>query len=296
MNHIARRQNEPDFLKKLAASNHLYDQSVRIAYIQLVTAIAIAIIFPTLANAYPEARGILTISTLIYFFIQIFFLHSWETEKRTDATILQELFDTELYNLEWNSVIAGEELNEQRLAKHLSKKHKIKTQELLNWYPPAVSDVPLDIARTMCQRANVWWNGHLRQTCSLIISIIALITLATVIIANRTLPLAELAAHIVLFLPLFEILALTSISYRKSAKRMARLTELLDSYLQAYLENKNFKVDKKTSRRVQDEIFRNRASARPTPRFIYALLQAKYKKIINLSAHDFITQYAREKN
>lgn len=291
MNSIAEQQNQPDFLKKLAASNRLYDQSVHIAYLQFLTAVAIAIIFPALTNKYPEYSGYLTVGTLFYFLIQIFCLDRWENSKRLDATILQELFDTELFGLHWNPVVAGEKLNQTRINKHLAKNKKINKKELLNWYSPAVSEVPLSIARIMCQRSSAWWNGHLRQTCSNTINVTALIILAAIIAQNYMLPLEKLATHIVLLLPLFEILASTSLSYRQSAERMGTLTRMLDSFLKNYLEDRNFVVDHATSRAIQDEIFRNRALARPTPRFIYALLQSKYKKIMNLTAHDFMIKY-----
>lgn len=295
MNPIAELQNQPQFLEKLAASNRLYDQSVRIAYLQLLTAISIAVIFPAIANEYPQYSGYLTVGTLFYFLIQIFCLDNWETNKRVDATILQELFDTELFALNWNPVVAGEKLDHARLNKHLAKNKIIDKEELHNWYPPAVAEVPLPIARIMCQRSSAWWNGHLRQTCSNFISGLAIVILAGVIIQNFNLPLEKLATHIILFLPLFEILATTSLSYRQSAERMGMLTRMLDSFLQQYSQDPTFEVDQATSRAIQDEIFRNRSSARPTPRFIYAMLLSKYKKIMNLNAHDFIVEYTKGK-
>lgn len=293
MNGIAELQNQPQFLEKLSASNRLYDQSVGVAYIQFIIAVIIAIVFPILSNYFPAYQGWLTIGTLLYFIVQVFYLHEWEGRRRHDATVLQEIFDTELFSLPWNEVIAGERMTDEQLKKYLRKNKNLDKEENLNWYPPAVAEVSLPMARIMCQRSSVWWNSRLRRTCAQIIMGLNIVIIVALLWIYRNAPAGSFSNHLVLFLPLFEILITTAFSYRKSANRMHRLRVILDNFLKKYLEDKQYQVPEDTSRAIQDEIFRNRASARPTPRFIYAMLLARYKKTMNLSAEEYIAKLLR---
>jgi hypothetical protein len=92
------------------------------------------------------------------------------------AMLLQERFDTELFELPWNDQLGPVPLDED--VHHLAAKYKGTPDEKRDWYVN-VSDLPLVYAIPICQRQNLAWDFQLRRTWGWAIG---MVTIAWVVI------------------------------------------------------------------------------------------------------------------
>jgi hypothetical protein len=77
------------------------------------------------------------------------------------AMLLQERFDTELFELPWNDQLGDVPLDEE--IHHLATKYKDQPEAKRDWYVD-VSNLPLGYAVPICQRQNLIWDSQLRRS------------------------------------------------------------------------------------------------------------------------------------
>ncbi|MEV6637360.1 S-4TM family putative pore-forming effector [Actinoplanes sp. NPDC051470] len=78
---------------------------------------------------------------------------------RTSAT-LQELLDTTLFNLPWNSVLAGDPLSEEEVSR-LSRRYRGDQKPLLDYYLVSTAGWPYDVL--FCFEQNLAWGSRVRR-------------------------------------------------------------------------------------------------------------------------------------
>lgn len=100
---------------------------------------------------------------LLFGLVEILFIDSWLKRRLAEGAKLQEEFDCEVLGMQWNELVAGEKVDHERV--HSASRNRLDSkseQQLRDWYPTAVGRLPLHLARVLCQRENLMYDGRVR--------------------------------------------------------------------------------------------------------------------------------------
>jgi hypothetical protein len=97
--------------------------------------------------------------------LNIFPFTSLEDKFREKAAKIQELFDCDVLQMPWKREIIGIPPPADLVVEYAEKYNpkNYLNQPLENWYTGPVDDLPLPLARIVCQRANLTWDAKLRR-------------------------------------------------------------------------------------------------------------------------------------
>lgn len=272
-------QNKQTNLELLAAQRQLYSDTKIIQAIQLVIVVIIPILFASIVSVFQELKVWASLYGFIALLVDAVFIDSLDQEKRKTAARIQELFDSIVLTLEWNSFCVGAKPNPEIISQasrnYLQREDGIDA--LKDWYPQGLESLPYGLARLLCQRINCWWDSDIRRKYRAsiygVLAVIFLIGVGVTIIVG-----ASLQDFILMFLaplsPVFliairiakkqgEILR-ASDNFMKFADKLwndALSNELSESALEAF------------SRQLQNEIFVHRCNKEQVPDWFYKLFR-----------------------
>jgi hypothetical protein len=110
---------------------------------------------------------------------------------------------------------------------HYNAHIKIKTnvEKIKDWYSPRVGELPLAIARILCQRTNCWWDSKLRQRYSSFLRLGGIIVFGTIIIIGyiSNLSLIEITLIASGLIPFFQFCIKHCIENLEAARRLDEL-------------------------------------------------------------------------
>jgi hypothetical protein len=174
LNRIARRQNEPEFQALQAAWKLLYRSALRTFYLQAVLTVAIPIslgvallLLPGVTNVSVRVVEILKAVAGFYGLIIVLIddrvLDQRQQRLKKEAATVQETFDRDLFELSWGrgkpQPLDGGKV--RTLARRWQAVDP-RPDEMRDWYPAVISNLPLYAARIVAQRSGIWWDADLR--------------------------------------------------------------------------------------------------------------------------------------
>lgn len=128
----------------------------------------LAALVPALATAYsgllPSIRPWSALYGLVVLIADPFLFRPLYRKWKTEGARAQEMFDTSVLGIPWNSVAAGERLPEEDVAIWASRfRLRRASQRLVDWYPPSLCRLPSDSQTLAAQRINSFWDSNLRR-------------------------------------------------------------------------------------------------------------------------------------
>jgi hypothetical protein len=165
MNDIPENQLQAKSLDRLAAQRYLYSKAKKVQAWQIVLCVPCVAVWSLLVFAFPELKawgamwgGLVTLLDTLLF-------NPWQQSLKQQAAKIQELFDSEVLQLEWRTLKVGSPPDVEAIveasAKYIRKQKDYSA--LRDWYPVNVGQLPLHFGRIVCQRANCWWDSKLRR-------------------------------------------------------------------------------------------------------------------------------------
>jgi len=249
-----------------------------------------AIIFPIVISKYPAARQPLGAISIIIFLSEILIFERIEFAKRKVAAKIQELFDTEVLGINWNEFVAGSIPDLEIVGKYQKYITDEDKEHLRDWYPSSLSKLPLNSARLLCQRANIWWDSSLRKAFSNLLIGVCIILILILLVLNRNDSLTNAALNIVPFLPLFRVLYVQIVAQRLSATLVDdlknKLDELINKLAKKTIQDKD--ISEHDIRSIQDEIYRHRSTNQPIPNWFYYLFRDSYESSMKFNADELV--------
>lgn len=295
LNDIPQRQNQPEFIDKLAASSRAYGRVKSLGAWQSGLALLAAIIGPGVGLVYPDAKAWGALFAVFVLIFDLIFLEPWIKQYQEVGAKVQELFDTALFGLSWNlhrcQAPPDPELL-HRLAEEFKRKEK--TDRLRDWYPTTAGEVPIEYGRLVCQRANMRWDADLRRKYSMLF-IIALF-LIVVAASVAALYMKWGADHIVLSLLLPLLPAAIKLlrecrKHQESATISERTRTILEAAwkrgLELSLTPEQFAEE---SRRLQDELFDRRKASPTVPQWLYLWLKPKFESEMRFGSEQMVKE------
>lgn len=296
LNSIPNDQNIQRQLERLAAQRYLYSKAKFVLSIQLLLTVPITIIWSIIVAVFPEFKIWSAFYGLTISLLDASVFSSFQKSLRQQAAKIQELFDCEVLHLEWHSLKVGSRPDAESI-NELSHKFKHTAPDfvtLKNWYPQVVGQLPLYLARLVCQRSNCWWDSKLRRRLSrLIIALlfsVAILVFAIGLFGGITLEKFVLA----IFAPIFPVF-LWGIREYKTQREAADTLDRLKSHIENLWENaiKNNSTSlqiQQEARNLQDEIYERRRNNPLIFDWIYKRLRSKYEEQMNKGADELVKE------
>ncbi len=298
MNTIAKLENEPRQLQRLAAQRCLYSFAKRIFGVQLVLSGPVAIAWALAVFSQPQIRGMAAAWGLLVTFSDLLWLTPWQKRLRERAARIQEAFDCEVLQLPWNDIKVGKPTEPEFVKEQADKYATIQAKypPLLNWYAPVVSELPLEVGRVICQRANCWWDSQQRRRyATWVIGSVLCVTLLMIglgFIGGLTVEKLFLA----IVLPLSPALILAIRQFTEQTEAANRLDKLKDHAESLWSESCNGRARAtltNRSRALQDEIFENRKRSPLVFDWIFRKLRNDYDAQMNHGAEELAVEAKR---
>lgn len=275
-NGIAIRQNKPEMIRLLAAQRQLYSEEKRwkMIWYASVTAIALAAtgFLPSTDKFFPQVTAFVVIFALLELVVLPII-----SRKQVKAADIQELFDCEVLQLEWNEVLvkkpdrniideAVERFNQQ-------PKSEGAYAKLRNWYSNFTPDTPLTQARLICQKINIVWDEDVRHEWQtwLYVGLGAVLLLSFLLGMFRQWSVTTyFSGPFLLLIPLAVSTFKTGWNQGVVRSHLDEMNQQCDRLLQdaTHIDaDENIIIQR--SRQLQDEIYRHRSTNTTVPDFIY---------------------------
>lgn len=289
MSKITDNQNKEEYLNYLKAFSYLYDEAKKYYFLRLGITIIIGIVFPIIIVCYPNLKILIWSLTLIWIIIN-HFIKSYEVRYTRDAAIIQEKFDTQLFNIKWNEILIEKDIDKFFITES-AKNYKGDEQRIKDWYEDT-EDIPNPINILILQQTNIYWDRNLKIIFAKfsIISTIFLLLIESIIAIFKTFSHFEylqifLGPSLPVILQGFEL----SYEYFKLSDKQQEIREKINFIWKSTINNTS-KLSEDKCREIQDEIFKYRATNKLIPHIFYKFFRDKYHITIKDTVKTFIKE------
>jgi hypothetical protein len=261
---IKQRQDQPQHLQRLLAYSHLYRTAQRWRRIRAFGTFVLATVAPIVALLVPPSSDILAAIAAAWLVAGRTVLSWLEEHGILYAVRVQELYDTRLFKLPWNTALAGREPAPEDVAAAAARVRD--DTRYRDWYCIDLGDVPWPGDVLLCQRMSMIWSrrDHRAYGTTVLVTGIAWFLLGLGVALARDLSLA--AYLIKIFLPsspaLLDCADLARSHWRHATRREHAEYEIRDLW-EAHRTDPAA-IDPGACRKIQDT--RIPAPARRAPR------------------------------
>ena len=140
-NDIVTRENEQTFIDRLAAQRHLYSKAKKLSNILFVVCVLLPVVLSIAKVLYPTCVSlpkIIVVYSVVATLLRIW-LKDLSTNLKVSAARIQQLFDCDLFGLEWNKALCGSKPKPEDV---LKATRGASYEKLDNWYETIVSQLP----------------------------------------------------------------------------------------------------------------------------------------------------------
>jgi hypothetical protein len=281
---IRERQDQPEHLQRLLAYSHLYRIAQRWHRARAFGTLLLATVAPIISLLFPSTSDILAAVSAGWLVAGRTIL-SWLEEHQTQLAVrVQELYDTRLFKLPWNTALAGREPAPEDVASAAARVRD--DSRYRDWYSIDLADTPWPGDVLLCQRMSMIWSrrDHRAYGTAILITGIAWFLLGLAIALARDLSLADYLIKI--FLPsspaLLDCTELARSHWRHAARRENAEHDIQDIW-DAHCDDPAG-IDPAACRNVQDTAYLLRRHGPRVPGFFYQLRQPATQAAISAGA------------
>lgn len=300
---IIERENLEKNIERLAAQKEMYFQAKRLFFLQFIVTVLITVLLTVagLVLAYfgnamdwNWVRGAYGILAAV---LDVFLLNHFISQLRQRAASIQELFDCDVLDLEWNKVCVGEKPSPEDIKKYADKHLKrVKSYDKLKtWYAQSIDQVDGPAAKVICQRSNFSYDSSIRRSFQYWVAGISITTIVISLVMSLVLNASTRSLVAISFLPVLPMLTFLGKlikEHNTSGKNLESLRSNISSLWTDVLGATARDVET-TLRRVQDKIFLNRKSSPLIPEWFYDWQRPKLEQRMNYGVDELVEQYKK---
>lgn len=265
-------QNSPENIQLLRAMRNLYSRAKTSFNFRLILALLIGIVPPILTNneelvkQYPNAPIYFAMAGIL-FSIFVFLIKEWEKGVIEIAAKVQEEFDINLFQLDWNQILVGNKIPREAVIKN-SNSFSGNEEKLKNWY--SIKENYTESKNIMlCQRENLYWDSSLKKRFAIASTVLAILFLLSGLFFcllgdDKTTLIDYLTKYLATSLPAILIFSELAVSHFSMANNQLKREEEIRNLIEG---NSNYSLS--DLRKVQDYIFSNRKNSAVVPNWFY---------------------------
>lgn len=298
---IVEKQELPENIELLAAQKNIYSRAKNIIGFQMILSVPIAICAVITAIVKPELSGYIALWGILVVVFDLFVFTPWVKKLQDSAARIQELFDTNVYGMEWNEISVGKRPDPE-LVHEEANKHGIDETNIVglrSWYPIIIERVPEIFGIIISQRSNVWWDSRMRRKYTLSVRII-LVSIALGLIGYglyEKKDVFEFLAFIVAPIASTYIFGYRQmIEHGEAADRLDMLKELTEKIWTDALAGKELAKLKLESRTLQDQIFEHRKKNPPIFDFLFKWFRDGNEMLMNKGAEALVNDFSQRES
>lgn len=294
---IKAKQNTHQNIQKIAAFRRLYSIAKKYnnGYVMLNVVMMTAFTFLSIGLNSEELSKYfgfqqrdysnwLAVASIIVLTIDKLIIGEKIDSTRETAAKIQDKFDRGVFDLGWNSALAGAQPRTEDIIKHgewyLDKHTDAK---LLDWYAVESDLVPHKFQILICQNSSLYWDASLRQKINYIVMIVGVIIFATALILCVAFDLSTSAivTNLTALLgPVLDYGYNTLKENKASIANSERLLECLEQSLNDATQNKSDTEIYKSIEAIQDQLYVKRKSDWLIPDVFYKILRNSDENIM----------------
>ncbi len=186
MNAIPEDQLQQKQLDRLAAQRQMYSDAKAVQAVQIIVAVPVVIVWAILVAIWPGLKVYAACWGIGIALLDILVLSRVQRYLKGRAAKVQELFDCDVLGLEWSNLKAGRKPDAETIVGSAAKYRHLNTGDsaLRDWYPPVVRNLPIHLARIICQRLNCWWDAQLRTRYAIGVLVVDGLLIVTVLLVG----------------------------------------------------------------------------------------------------------------
>lgn len=299
MNNITKNQNEERNILFLKAQRVAYNKAKNFQFVDIVT-IVIAIIFPivTIVDTHTVIKlkffsEILAILGGLWVLVALI-LEFFRKKLTIVGANIQEQFDTEVFEMEWNMIQVGKKCDISTIT-HLGNQYN--KNDLKDWYSTEIcNSLPQSIAISFCQKINAIWEHKLRRKFALMIGL-SIMGYYFLLIGYTFFVKLNSYDIILLIAPSFSFLVfgiLTIKSQVDIANSKDRILELTSSFWDDFLKDGK-EPSTKELRQIQNMIYEQRRTPHKIPNFFYRYAQKELESLSDATVKGLLSSFNNTK-
>jgi hypothetical protein len=275
---IFERQNSDENIQLLKAMRHNYDIAKLLFSIRILVSIGLpilSIIFIWLFKFKIIDFNLESFFTVISsLWLGIYYgLKKMEDSRIETGAKIQEQFDTNLFNIDWNGVLVGQKVSPEDIQKS-SVKFKGDVTKLKDWYTGLTANNHF-VNVLLAQRSNLMWARSLKRNYSVLITSLAAIYVVGTLFIGSAIDISLKDYMLIIFIPSLSILIYIAETNDKLLSQVKLNTDLGEE-IRSIIEQNQISIDKFLCRQYQDAIYiNNRIGAVLIPEFLYWLRREK---------------------
>ena len=268
---IKQRQDQPEHLQRLKAYSYLHRTAQRWHRARACGTFVLATVAPIVSLLVPSTSDILAAIAAGWLVAGRTILSWLEEHSILHAVSVQELYDTKLFKLPWNTALAGRQPAPEDVA--AAAAHIRDDTGYRNWYSIDLGDTPWPGDALLCQRMSMIWSrrDHRAYGTTILITGIAWFAVGLGVALARDLSLA--AYLIKIFLPsspaLLDCTELARAHWRHATRREHAEQDIQDIWDAHHADPAG--IDPAACRDIQDTAYLLRRHGPRVPGFFYKL-------------------------
>lgn len=294
-NRIPEKQNTERFVEYLAASSRLYSRAKTLTALQVILTVPLPLAFSVLAILFPGLKVWAAFYGVTIPIFDAIFIERLANDCKKQAAKIQERFDCDLLELDWNHLKAGDEPTRERIHRAAKKYNSKKSnQPKVNWYSRSVEKLPLLLARIVCQRSSILWDTELRRTYTNgLIGMACGLGVAAPLV-GLALKMSMEVFVLSILAPIFPTLLWVIREIKKQREAIGtqeRLMRFVEGIWKDALDRRRTDQQLGTaSRELQDEIYLHRSSNQPVFNWVYNLMRTKQEDEMAVGVEEMVEQ------
>lgn len=299
MNAIPQEQMTQKQLERLAAQRQLYSDAKRIQAVMLIFSVPLVIVWTLLAAIFPNLQVFVAFWGVSITIVDNVVFTRWQKSLQEKAAKIQQLFDCDILQMDWSNLNSGNRSEPEVIVEASSrfKRTDPNYSTLQNWYPVIVGQLPIHLARIICQRSNCWWDAKLRRRYAVwgIVTVVGLTVIVVLVGLIGGLTLEKF--FLVVLAPLIPTVVLGIRQYIEHTEAAARLDRLREHSEDLWSQAIRGRVTPQEltggSYKLQNEIYDNRRRNPLIFNWIYRRLRREQEQQMNRGAEALIEEALR---
>lgn len=305
MNSINVKQSETKSIRLLAAQSQLYSAAKLFTNIQFVVSVLVPPLISFVLFYFDSIKEVgafqssklLALYGLLAVAVDILFLDKTISFRIGLASSIQQIFDSHVFKLKESSQVFVSSCDEEYILQQSRKylKRDANYSKLHGWYSDIDDDLPLPVARMLCQRQNIYWSQSLRSDFIKLIRIIAIISITAIIAIafSKHVSLFDFVTDIVA--PSLPVVLYYTRESRKNKNLLNSQSVMLKEIgtIWEFLMREQIVLEDidDFTYSLQNEIFKYRMESSLIPDIFYLFSRSKNENLSAETAKDFALEY-----